>query len=117
MQLAKYSLTCGKHRDWKKVEDDLLDGFVKVYEMLMEDESFNKTFGLRDFVHFFTHLGQDLQSHKLENIRPQFVVNALQHNFNGTERFHSIAANFFHVVRKSVFSNSLYLRYIGGIQI
>lgn len=99
IELAKYSLTCGKDRSLSQIEEGLFNGFVKVYEMLMREETFNKTFGLRDFIHFFTYLGQDLRLSTTNVIKPQSVVRALEHNFNGTEYFKSIVEEFFTVVR------------------
>ena len=103
VQLAKYSLIPGNvniPNSWNKDEETMIHNIVGVYQSLMNDSQrphIRKFFGLRDFIHFFTYLGRS-KSHPEDVIRPQAVMEALEHNFNGTKDFHVIVQFFFKAV-------------------
>ena len=97
MQLAKYSLTCGAPTNITEEEEELVRGFAEVYNNLTSKQTLSNYFGLRDFIYFFTYLGRERTANN-SIIKPQSVVKALEHNFNGTKYSQQIGDNFFQVV-------------------
>lgn len=106
VQLAKYSLTSGNlPLSWNMEEETMINSIVEVYENLMNDKRrphIRQFFGLRDFIHFFAYLGHS-KNHKDDVIKPQAVMEALSHNFNGTKDFNGIVQVFFKAVRIDYF--------------
>ena len=97
MQLAKYSLTHGQaSKATDMMEEDVIDGFVKVYKRMMTEPELKDFFGLRDFIHFFTYLSQVKSENDI--ISPEAIVQSLEHNFNGTAHFQEILRAFLEVV-------------------
>uniref|UniRef100_A0A1X7UCD1 RING-type domain-containing protein n=1 Tax=Amphimedon queenslandica TaxID=400682 RepID=A0A1X7UCD1_AMPQE len=101
VQLAKYSLTAGNLPiSWNRDEETMITNIVEVYENLMNDSRrphIRQFFGLRDFIHFFAYLGHS-KNHQDDVIKPQAVMEALGHNFNGTKDFSSIVQVFFKAI-------------------
>ena len=62
----------------------------KSYETILLDPEFKSLFGLRDFIHFATYLRRK-QTNFLD---AQLVIQSLERNFNGTERFQDICQTF-----------------------
>lgn len=98
VQLAKYSLTSGHLPEvWNGEEERIIDSLIKIYQNLMCRPHLQNFFGLRDFIHFFTYLGR-AKIYPADTIKPQSVMEALEHNFNGTKDFEEIVRTFFKAV-------------------
>ena len=52
--------------------------------------SFEKFFGLRDFIHFINYIRRE----RKVDITPQLVLRSLERNFNGTKDFEDICSVF-----------------------
>lgn len=98
LQLAKHSMSMGKFERYQNQgEEQVITSLVKIYENLMNKSQFGKFFGLRDFIHFFTYLGQS-KVNTNDMVKPQSIMEALEHNFNGTADFEDIVKKFFQAV-------------------
>ena len=101
LQLAKYSFCHGQPDDSIDDKMEIIEGFIKIYEQMMNVPAFSSFFGLRDFIHFFTYLSTNQKV-----ISPESVVKALEENFSGTEHFDQILRAFLEIV--SVIQDIIY---------
>lgn len=62
------------------------------YFMQMKEQNFSSFFGLRDFIQFLNYLRKK-QEHKVQ-LTPQLIMQALERNFNGYDKFDSICKTF-----------------------
>ena len=74
----------------------VIDGFVKAYKCIMQQDSINKFFGIMDFTHFLTYV--DKVASQTNIISSEVVVQALEINFNGSNYFTEILTAFLNVV-------------------
>ena len=78
----------------KTQKDKLIETFCQAYKEIQEDQEFKQFFGLRDFIHFVIYLRRKRQ----QQLRLSLVVEALERNFNGTDRFSVICDRFLNKV-------------------
>ena len=81
-----------------------IDELCSAYVTVMEDERFEKFFGLRDFIHFIGYIRRHRGSST--DLTPELVLKALERNFNGVdaESFKSIANCFLSKIGHSLAS-------------
>ncbi len=75
---------------------DMVVKFCQPYSDCMKSSRFSSFFGLRDFIQFVNYLRR--KKDEGASLSPQLVVQALERNFNGSEDFDSICANFLAVI-------------------
>ena len=73
---------------------DLVVKFCPAFSKLMEDSKFCHFFGLRDFIHFVNYL----RRRRGQMLNSQLVMEALERNFNGFEKFEQVARSFLKAV-------------------
>ena len=74
----------------------VIDGFVKAYECIIQQDSINTLFGVVDFIHFLTYI--DKVASQTNIISSEIVVQSLEINFNGSNYFNEILTAFLDVV-------------------
>lgn len=79
---------------------DLVVKFCPAFSNLMKVNEFNHFFGLRDFIHFVNYL----RRRRGQMLNVQVVMEALERNFNGYEKFEQVAESFLNQVRNHVCS-------------
>ena len=84
--------SCLEISDEDSKTKDLVNGFIGVYQDMMTRRKYERIFGLRDIIHFFTYLRRQ------QPISPESVTMALERNFNGTDFMKVIIAAFLKVV-------------------
>ena len=84
-----------------------IDELCSAYVTVMEDERFEKFFGLRDFIHFIGYIRRHRGSST--DLTPELVLKALERNFNGVDAgsFKSIANCFLSKIGHSLASLKL----------
>ena len=97
--------TLAKHSAKKAKDDDddlILTRFCDAFSELMKDEdsSFQSFLGLRDFIHFITYLQRMRGKNKA--LSDQLVLQGLERNMNGHERFDYICKKFLPKVFKTL---------------
>ena len=99
-ELHVLAKSCVFATDQHPLENDekLVKAFCRSYDKILNKPYFKILFGLRDFIHFVTYLRRN-QKHYLD---AQLVVESLERNFNGTERFVEICRDFLEEVSYSV---------------
>ena len=75
-----------------RIDLDRVVTFCKRYSSLMENISFARFFGLRDFVQFVSYLRR--KRNKSQILTPQIVMHSIERNFNGSEAFGEICSTF-----------------------
>ena len=78
-----------------KKDLEIIVQFCPAYSHLMAKPDFNHFFGLRDFIHFVNYL----RRHRDQMLTPQLVMEALERNFNGSDKFGQICSTFLSMVR------------------
>ena len=68
-----------------------------MYLILFSCCSFEKFFGLRDFIHFINYIRRERKF----DITPQLVLQSLERNFNGTKGFEYICSVFLEKVHNN----------------
>lgn len=94
LQLARFSFCHGEPDERINDNMSIIEGFIKIYEQMMNLPVYNSFFGLRDFIYFFTALNTTGQ----QIISPQSVVMALEQNFSGTSKFDELLKAFLGIV-------------------
>ena len=91
-ELALVSIGNDKN-DSRKNYSLLIEALVKAYDEISSDKkhdqvqnAFRDIFGLRDFIFLVTHLRRKINDRKF-SLSPQLIVQGLERNFNGTDRF------------------------------
>ena len=73
-----------------KKDLSLVVKFCAPYSHHMKHEDFRRFFGLRDFIHFVTYL----RRRRGDMLSDQLVIEALERNFNGYDKFDVVANSF-----------------------
>ncbi|XP_019858199.1 PREDICTED: uncharacterized protein LOC100640592 [Amphimedon queenslandica] len=94
LQLARFSFCHGQPDERINDNMSIIEGFIKIYEQMMNLPVYNSFFGLRDFICFFTALNTTGQ----QIISPQSVVMALEQNFSGTNKFDELLKAFLGII-------------------
>lgn len=79
-----------------KKDLELVVKFCPAFSKLMNDDDFNHFYGLRDFIHFVNYL----RRRRGQMLNVQVVMEALERNFNGYEKFDKVAESFLNSVRE-----------------
>ena len=96
MELAKCAITT-EQRKLSIVEEQLIQALCKSYKCTLAlDLTMRQMFGLRDFMYFITYLRRNCSDS--QGMTPQLVLESLERNFSGTERFDEICDLFFNNV-------------------
>lgn len=72
-------------------EEQMVLGFCSVFSEIMENSEFKKFYGQRDFIHFVNFLRRCCGS---SGLSAQQVLEGLERNFNGHEKFEKISQMF-----------------------
>ena len=76
-------------------QEKQLKGFCHSYNSVIEHKVFRKYFGLRDFIHFINYLHRKSK----QFLDEQLILESLERNFNGIEKFEDICHIFSRRVR------------------
>ena len=117
--MAKGCLCANPEKPPPELEGDLktIVKFCPAYYAIMKDKrsvillcymlgsivcfSFEKFFGLRDFIHFINYIRRE----RKVDITPQLVLQSLERNFNGTTKgFEHICSTFLEKVQLTIFT-------------
>ena len=88
-ELAK-SCIFSDNKDQPRTAEEVVSAICESYNMMLQVEEFKSLFGLRDFIHFATYLRRK----QICSLDAQLVVQSLERNFNGTDRFQEICRIF-----------------------
>ena len=97
MQIADCCLTNTQPSNLAK--EVVIDGFVKAYECIIQQDSIDTLFGVMDFTHFLTYI--DKVASQTNIVSSEIVVQSLEINFNGSNYFNEILTAFLDEVSPS----------------
>ena len=75
---------------------ELVEKFCDPYSHLMKFKELSHFFGLRDFIHFVNYL----RRRRSQMLNDRLVMEALERNFNGSDKFEQVAKSFLSMVSK-----------------